>query len=223
VNQPAPAEVIVVQHQDDAGPGNLRPWLDGLGLTWTLVGPETAPYPGLDAVRAVVVLGSREAAYDDSVWWLAGEMRFLESALDRGTPVLGICFGAQLLARVTGGTVRPSPNPERGWIDVGSDNPLLHRRWFAWHSDEITPPSAAVVEAVSPACVQAYSLGKNLAVQFHPEVTEAEVTSWLESTRQLDQLRGSCSAEDILRQTRAEEHEATRAAHRLYDLFFDGI
>jgi GMP synthase-like glutamine amidotransferase len=62
-----------------------------------------------------IILGSDESAYDDSVGWVPDQLDYARRAIQAGVPVLGICFGAQMLARALGGEVRRSPEPEVAW------------------------------------------------------------------------------------------------------------
>jgi GMP synthase-like glutamine amidotransferase len=73
----------------------------------------------------LVSLGSEFAAFDDSVPWLAREAELLRAAADAEVPVLGICFGAQLLARVMGGRSFRAEIAEIGWLPVRSRNEAL--------------------------------------------------------------------------------------------------
>jgi GMP synthase (glutamine-hydrolysing) len=145
--------------------------------------PGSAPIPGPDEVEVLVVLGSAEAAYDDTVPWLAGELAYLRRALDAGTAVLGICFGAQLLARVLGGTVARAARPERGFVAVGSVDPeaLPAGTWMEFHYDAFTLPPGAVPLAYNDVGLQAFRLGPHMGVQFHPEITPAVFASWRSS------------------------------------------
>jgi GMP synthase (glutamine-hydrolysing) len=145
--------------------------------------------PRLDGADAVIVLGgSMHPDQDDEHPWLPEETRVLRGLLDRGTPLLGVCLGAQMLARAAGGAVLPAPEPEIGWLEVevtDPDDPLLGplpRRFeaFQWHSYTYDLPHGAVEVARSPVCGQAFRLGDRAwGVQFHPEVTAAQVESWL--------------------------------------------
>ncbi|MFD0853033.1 gamma-glutamyl-gamma-aminobutyrate hydrolase family protein, partial [Actinomadura adrarensis] len=99
---------VIVHHDDDMARGArwvgpLAPILLGSGYSVELVTPLLG-HPIPTDVDVVVVLGSEESAYDDSLPWLAGELDDLRKAVDSGTPVLGICFGSQVLARVLGGS-----------------------------------------------------------------------------------------------------------------------
>ncbi len=133
--------------------------------------------------------------------------------------MLGICFGAQLLAQLTGGSVGPAQQPERGWISV--DGAPYTGDWFAWHGDEITVPEQAQVIARSDACVQAFRIGPHLGVQFHPEVTIEMITSWLDEHRRQEQLSAVASTVDtVLAQSASRAEQAEQDAHRLYAGFF---
>lgn len=175
---------VIVHHDDDMPRGArwmgpLAQILLGSGFSVELVSPLLGdPIP--TDVDAVVVLGSEESAYDGSLPWLAGELDDLRKAVDNGTPVLGICFGAQVLARVLGGSVERARTPEMGFITIDSDVPDLipSGPWLSGHYDSINPPESARVLARTPLAVQAFAQGPHLGVQFHPEATAEVLTAW---------------------------------------------
>jgi len=151
---------------------------------------ETRPYlgeayPDLADLQWLVVLGGPMGASDEeSVPWLRAEMEFLRAAIDHGTQVLGICLGAQMLAKVLGGRVSRHPHAEIGWHQlellpegdwltpfVVADTAVLQ-----WHFDSFTLPPGGVQLARTEGCEQqAFLWGSNvLGLQFHPEFTMAE-------------------------------------------------
>jgi GMP synthase-like glutamine amidotransferase len=142
-------------------------------------------FPDSSDYDLLVVLGAPWAAYDDVGigQWLTPELRWLSGAVAAGGAVLGICFGAQVLARALGGSVARSADPEIGWVRIDSDVPALIPAgpWFQWHYDSFTPPPGAVELARNAAAVQAYRVGRSLGVQFHPEVTTAGIKRWLDN------------------------------------------
>ncbi|WP_406632389.1 type 1 glutamine amidotransferase [Amycolatopsis sp. WGS_07] len=216
--------VLVLRHQEDAGPGNLATWLDARRIPWRLVDVADG-LPAPRPCRALVVLGSRESVYDPAVPWVPDERAFVREQLALGTPVFGICFGAQLLAEVLGGEVRPAEAPERGWAEVktsagGALTDAIEGRWFEWHGDEIAaPPGAAVLSA--DRCVQAFVHGPHLGVQFHPEITADQIRAWMANDRRRRQLReAGGEPEDLLLATEACDARAGEAAAGLYDAFF---
>ena len=84
-----------------------------------------------------MALGASWSAYDASLHsWLLPELQLLRDAHEAQVPVLGVCFGGQLLAAAHGGSVARSAHPEIGWYDVESDDDLVPAgRWFQWHYD----------------------------------------------------------------------------------------
>src|SRR4051794_5725596 len=123
--------------------------------------------------------------------WLEEESLWLHQVLDRRRPVLGVCLGVQLLARAAGAWVGRMPDgPEIGWHEVelteaGCADPVLGAlppRFAAlqWHHYTYGLPAGAVELARSPACTQAFRLGDACwGVQFHPEVTRAQLEGWI--------------------------------------------
>jgi GMP synthase (glutamine-hydrolysing) len=164
----------------------------------------------LDAYGAVLVFGgAMHADQDERHPWLREENFFLQRLLNLRTPVLGVCLGAQLLARAAGAEVYPASRPEIGWTTVelteeASDDPVferLPRRFeaFQWHYYTFDLPGGATEIARSPTCTQAFRLGEFAwGIQFHAEVTESQIAEWI--TDESRDLPGS--AEQMLAQTR---------------------
>jgi GMP synthase (glutamine-hydrolysing) len=211
------APVLVLQHESTVGPGNLTTWLDDHDILWRLVEAPRAQYPA-GPWRAIVVLGSEASVYDDSLDWLRAEKRYLQPLVDAGVPLLGLCFGAQLLALLTGGEVHRAPHTIRGWTDVRSADPLLGGRWLSWHGDEIVPPGTADILAQSATCVEAFSVGRHLGLQFHPEVTRDIVDSWTAEDFGAPGLEEQ--ARRVQRDTAACLTTATTGAAAIYERFF---
>jgi GMP synthase-like glutamine amidotransferase len=166
----------------DRIPGGLLPALSTRDIKHDVLSfaGDGEPVPG-DArdYDLVVVLGSSESAYDDTVPWLADEIAFVSAAVERGLPVLGICFGGQLLARIAGGTVGRARRPEIGFTTVDSADPELipPGPWMQFHGDAFVPPAGTEI-ARNASGSQAFTLGKVLGVQFHPEITVDSFDSW---------------------------------------------
>ncbi|AJW41460.1 Glutamine amidotransferase class-I [Rhodococcus sp. B7740] len=141
--------------------------------------PDTAP-PSLSEAQLLVVMGSPDAAYDDTLTWLAPEIAYVQDAIDTGVPILGVCFGGQLLARVLGGSVRKSEHPEYGFVDVESSDPELVAAgpWMEFHGDTFVAPPEATVIARNGAAQQAFVHGPHLGLQFHPEIDLDTYDAW---------------------------------------------
>jgi GMP synthase-like glutamine amidotransferase len=174
--------LLVVEHDPDAPAGLLADWASGRGLkidTVRLHAGDVLP-DAPSACDAAVVLGSEQTAYDDTVPWLAGELAFVETLVGASVPVLGICFGGQVLARVLGARVFRLAVPEIGWVHARSRSPLLAAGpWLSWHRDAFDLPSGAAELAASEVSLQGFTLGPHAGLQFHPEATEAIARSWL--------------------------------------------
>ncbi|WP_206487276.1 type 1 glutamine amidotransferase [Rhodococcus sp. KRD162] len=141
--------------------------------------PDTAP-PQLSDAQLLVVMGSPDAAYDDTLSWLEPEIAYLQDAIDAQVPVLGVCFGGQLLARVLGGSVRKSEHPEYGFVEVETSDPELVAPgpWMEFHGDTFVAPAQATVIAHNAAAQQAFVLGPHLGLQFHPEIDLDTYDAW---------------------------------------------
>jgi GMP synthase (glutamine-hydrolysing) len=148
---------------------------------------------GLDPLEndLLVSLGGPIGAYEDDVYpALTPVLRILERRLAADRPTLGICLGAQLIARALGARVYPGGRKEIGWsplrlTEAGDASALRHLGQEStpvlhWHGDTFDLPSGAALLASSEVYAhQAFSLGPNvLALQFHPEVTPAGLESW---------------------------------------------
>jgi GMP synthase (glutamine-hydrolysing) len=177
--------LLVVEHDPDAPAGLLAGWAVHRGLTTATVRLHAAdPLPdSASACDAAVVLGSEQTAYDDAVPWLAAELAYVERLLAADVPVLGICFGGQVLARVLGARLYRLTEPEVGLVQVASRSPCLAEGpWPSWHRDAFDLPPGAAELAVNKVSLQAFALGPHVGVQFHPEATRPILASWLAAT-----------------------------------------
>jgi GMP synthase-like glutamine amidotransferase len=165
--------VLALIHDEDAGPGVFTGYDEVASLS--LDRP-----PRLSAYDAVMIFGG-EANVDDAHDWLVKEKELIRGWLEDGTPLLGVCLGAQLIADVAGGSVRRLPQPEIGWHHVSGGGELPESfDAFEWHRYGFAePPPGATELARNEAGCQAFRLGNALGIQFHAEVDEPTVTGWI--------------------------------------------
>ncbi len=222
--------VLFVHHDANSLPGHVGAVLAERGIDTVThqvchtpgspVGSPEFPDPG--RFGAIVVFGSRWSVNDpDAAHWVEPELEFLRLADRAAVPVLGLCFGGQVLAAAHGAKVERAPAPEIGWFRVTShDTEIEPGPWLQWHFDRFEVPPGATELAVSPAGPQAFRLRHNLGLQFHPEADRAVIESWFGDD--IDQIvEVGVDPEELLLET-DRQHTAARArAARLVDRFLD--
>jgi GMP synthase (glutamine-hydrolysing) len=183
--------VLSLVHHEVAGSGvfadeillrghELEEWLPAAG---------PLPRPLTDYGAVIAFGGGMQTDQEDRYPWLRVAIDALAETLALGVPTLGVCLGAQVLARAAGGHVGPAPQAEWGWnavelTDPATEDPLfsgLPRTFdvFQWHSYAFGLPPRAVALARSPVCLQSYRIGSTAwGVQWHPEVTAESVLLW---------------------------------------------
>lgn len=212
--------LLVIEHGPYAPAGLLAGWAQDRGLATDTVAVHAGdPFPAdISGYRAAVSLGSEHAAYDDSVPWLAADLSFLSRLLDAGLPVLGVCFGAQALARVLGARVFRLPAPEIGWVRTPSDHPAMPAGpWLSWHYDAFELPAGAALLGVSEVSVQAFSHGPHTGVQFHPEATRPIAKSWIAVTNP-----PPAATDPLFGNPGDAWEQAAQQAPRLFSAWLDG-
>ncbi len=169
------------------------------------------------AYDAVLVFGgAMHPDQDEAFAWLGREEAFLRSVFADDVPALGVCLGAQMLARAAGARVAPAREPEIGWLDVeltraGRTDEVVgtlpaRTTAFQWHSYTFELPSGGVELARSPVCTQAFRVGNAWGLQFHAEVTLPMVETWVaEAGHELPMPGGELLAETAERIARWNE------------------
>lgn len=183
--------VLSIVIHDNAGAGVFGEVPGVEYVEW--VPAENGAAPELDGFDAVMAFGgAMHVDQEKKHPWLRAEKALLREALDRGTPLLGVCLGAQLVAEVAGVRPHRATAPEIGWYRVevteeGRDDPLLGPlapdfEVLQWHSYESPLPPGAIALARNSACLQAFRVAYRpaWALQFHAEVTAADADSWLD-------------------------------------------
>ena len=217
---------LVIQHEEPTPPGLVEPWLRERGAeSETLRIDERDPHDlvPLD-YELIVSLGSEFGAYEDDIEWIRHEMDFLREAVDQDVPVLGLCFGGQILARVLGSEVYRSDKEEIGWLPVGTRDLELvpDCPWFQWHFDTFTPPPGATIVAENEVGPQAFVAGRSLGLQFHPEVTTEIMDTWVQAYRhELDEH--GVDPDGLLEETRKHAAVNRKNSRTLLDAFLERV
>jgi GMP synthase (glutamine-hydrolysing) len=179
---------MVIQHVAHEILGTLNPLLKSKGfrIRYVNFGRHPEALLSIEKYNGLIILGGPMSANDDDSH-LRTEMRLIEEALKKDIPVLGICLGSQLLAKVLGAEVKRSKEKELGWYDVslteeGHKDPVFKsfnnsEKVFQWHSDTFEIPKSCSHLAISAICEgQVFRYGNKVyGMQFHLEVDAAMI------------------------------------------------
>jgi GMP synthase-like glutamine amidotransferase len=218
--------VLVRQHEATTPPGLLVEWLEERGIAYEVhhsykghAVPEPSDY------AFVASLGSPYGPNDTHEPGVLDELGLIGAAVEKDVPVLGLCFGGEVLSTVLGGRVEHAPVPELGWREIETDDPgaIPAGPWLEWHYERFTTPPGAVEVARTADAVQAFRMGPHLGVQFHPESTVEIVAHWASmDTENLDEL-GIEDGRALLDVAPGIEEAARGGAFRLFDAFFERV
>jgi GMP synthase (glutamine-hydrolysing) len=187
-------KILVFQHVPYEPLGTLDPLLKeaGFRIRYVNFGRDPESRPRLDSYEALIILGGpMNCDQIETYPNLITELEIIHEAVDLGKSVLGICLGAQLLAKALGGAVARNKSREIGWYDVeltdiGKNDPVLatfapRQQVFQWHEDGIVlPPGAEHLATSEGSRVQAFRQGEQAyGFQFHLEVNASLIDRWL--------------------------------------------
>ena len=224
--------ILLIQHSRHSDAGHLGASLRSFGqkVRTVKVHEGQALPPDLDDVHGVVSLGGPQSANDPDPW-VTHEQALLRAAHEAKIPVLGLCLGAQMLAKALGGTVARMERPEVGWIHVraasiGVEDPLLAGTgWehvvFASHGEHVAtlPPGAALVMKGSACPVQAFRAGPwSYGFQDHPEWTRETIVAETDRWTDADLAAAGTSRQAIREGTAEHAANAERMAQRVFEL-----
>ena len=187
-------KILVFQHVPYEPLGTLDPLLkeSGFRIRYVNFGRNPDHRPTLDKYAAIIILGGpMNSDQIDAYPNLVTEVEIIRQAVARDMSVLGICLGAQLLAKALGGSVQRNPLREIGWYDVdlteaGEADPVLstfarRQQVFQWHEDGMSlPPGTVHLASSSRSNIQAFRHGEHAyGFQFHLEVDSSLIERWL--------------------------------------------
>ncbi len=202
--------IYFLQHIDIEGPGLLKDFFQEAGYaTDTIHLYASDSLPDASGAEAVVSLGGPMNVYEEEKHpYLAAENTFIKELIDRDIPTLGICLGAQLIAKAAGAPVTRAIQEEIGFSRVeftsqGRRDPLWEGMGsgldvFQWHRDMFSLPEGAILLAASEICNQAFRLKNHIyALQFHIEIKPKMIEEWIKKYIHRDQWNNQQSTRMI--------------------------
>ncbi len=181
----------IICHADCDPPGYLCIYLDKKEISYrkTNITKNELSEIDLDAISGLVLMGGPYSVNDNQPW-LDDEIRFIRKAIDKDIPIMGVCFGAQLISKALGSEVSTAATMETGWHRIVADTSKLASDKtldlpasfdaFEWHEDTFAIPDEAIpIFKGSVIEHQGYLYGKVFAMQFHLEMTWHMVHDWL--------------------------------------------
>jgi len=217
--------VVVIMHVESEGPGLFGAQLVEAGADVRTVRLHRGdPLPDAGGIDAAISLGGPMNVYEEERHpFLRDETRFLQDAAARGLPVLGICLGAQMIAKAAGARVTKNPVEELGWSAVtltsaGRADPLFGGLpevipVFQWHGDTFGVPAGGTLLATGTDCVnQALRHRNSWGLQFHLEADQPLLASW---------FAGTPHERPVLQRHETLGPEVSRHARTLFTNFLD--
>ncbi|HWR58362.1 MAG TPA: type 1 glutamine amidotransferase [Thermodesulfovibrionales bacterium] len=226
--------VLILKNIPSEGPGTIEDFLREKGIHYRTVNCQNGDVRKAEDFEVLVMLGGPMSVNEEDIYpFLKTEMELARSFITEGKKVLGICLGAQVMAKALGARVYRGREPEIGWYDVeltedGIRDPLIKKlavhprtgdfykrfKVFHWHGETFDIPSGAVRLAKSEMYSnQAFRYGDNAyAFQFHIEVTKEMIYEWLKDQPvDMDQVRD---------QTDSVYDDYIERAMNFYEAFF---
>lgn len=206
---------LILQHLDIEPPALIADVLLEAGHTLTTVhldqGGELPD--STDHINGVIIMGGPQSANDMQINYIREELIWLEKAIEDGLPMLGICLGAQMMAKAAGAEILSSPVRELGWFPVyqtsaSETDPLFALMQdglmvFQWHGETFSMTDSMTLTATHPDVpAQAFRLGKaQYGLQFHVEVKEHIIEDWIKTGHSECQYLGSSGINKLRCQT----------------------
>lgn len=220
------ARGLLVAHDEYSVAGMIGDHAQRQGVDLVPVVPSAGePFPDPRDFDFVQLMGAPWSVHDAEIaHWVCAEQDMLRTAIEADVPILGICFGAQIVASVIGGAVFRAERGEYGWAPVETFAPELIPAgpWLHWHGDAFTVPQDVEVLARTASGTQAYRFGRTLCVQFHPEADRRVVGPWVSLSPGL-LAREGVDGEALLEETERRAQQSRPRAEALFDRFLAGV
>ncbi len=230
--------VLILKNISSEGPGTIEDFLVWSGIPYAVADLTSREFPDASAYDTLVMMGGPMSVNEsDRYPYIGREVDLARTFMAQGRKVLGVCLGAQIMAKALGARVYAGTEKEIGWYDIGLvdggvDDQRMRQlagdekgtagktfRVFHWHGETFDIPQGAVRLAQSPLYPnQAFRFGRNAyAFQFHIEVTEQMILAWLRNE--------AVDLDRIGRDTEVFSADYARRAKDFYRAFFtaDGV
>jgi GMP synthase-like glutamine amidotransferase len=228
--------IAILTHIECEGPGLWGEFFAECGIpTQRFRVNDGDGFPADDAFDALLILGGpMNVDQHDRYPWIVQEKAFIRRAIDDAKPVVGVCLGAQLIARALGASVMKNPVKEIGWDAVsltsdGQSDPVFRgfpalSPIFQWHGDTFDIPEGATLLASSTRCAhQAFRYAdRTYAFQFHVEMTPDIIAECVRlHTREVERGLPKGAGDRIIAQAHDTAHDFHTISRRLFDNIVD--
>lgn len=228
-------EILIFKHVPFEGPGTFREELDKRGLRYREVNLYEGGAPkNLEGCGGLIIMGGPMNVYEEAEYpFLKDEDRLIKEALAKRLPMIGVCLGAQLMAKAAGAKVTNGVKKEIGWYplrlteaaktDLAFNALSTDMGVFQWHGDTFDIPKGAVRLASSELFSnQAFRIGNNAyAFQFHIEVTETIIKEWIEiNGAELEGVKDYIDSKKVLAESKGKAAELKKLADEIYKGLF---
>lgn len=227
-------EVLIFKHVPFEGPGTFQDALKGRGIRYREANLYEGDIPkNLDGCRGLIIMGGPMNVYEEKEYpFLKDEDRLIKAALSKKLPMIGVCLGAQLMAKAAGAKVTKGEKKEIGWYPLylteeAMTDPVFRGlpkeiEVFQWHGDTFDIPRGALRLASSELFPsQAFRIGDNAyAFQFHIEVTERIIKEWAGlNEEELTSVKDYIDSKKVL----AESKEKAEGLEKLAKTIYKGL
>lgn len=187
--------LVYLKHIPFEGLGSIRQWAESVSAALMAVRMyANDPFPPIESIDGLIIMGGPMSVHDVEIYpWLREEKRFVREVISRGKPVLGVCLGAQMIARALGAEIYPNPYKEIGWFPIVKEEKAKTHPLgaflpdqldvFHWHGETFEIPRGAIPLASSRACSNQGFMYEDrvIGLQFHLETTPASLQALLDN------------------------------------------